>query len=244
MDKELGRRILQLKDTIVTEFDAENWTELGLLMGLTSDIDHHPRLLRSLDWGDGDYPGNVLSFLKGIAQKDKSAFEEVENFVESQFEGTATYVSAKPSAKRLTFAPNVFKVPDDKPQDDLVSVMMPFEKSFDPVHSSIRGAAESAGYRCQRVDDLWEDSVVVQDVFSLVFRSRVVVVDFTGKNANVFYETGIAHTLGKLVVPVSQSLDDVPFDLRHHRVLKYLPNAEGLAAFQDSLARRLSNLGA
>jgi hypothetical protein len=67
----------------------------------------------------------------------------------------------------------------------------------------------------------------------------VVVVDFTGKNANVMYETGIAHTLGKHVVPISQSLDDVPFDMRHHRVARYLANREGFAALRATLKEKL-----
>jgi hypothetical protein len=92
---------------------------------------------------------------------------------------------------------------------------------------------------CVRVDDIWEDSVIIQDIFSLIFRSHVVVVDFTSKNPNVMYETGIAHTLGKHVVPISQSLDDVPFDIKHHRVLKYLANGEGLAAMSAKLTERL-----
>ena len=73
----------------------------------------------------------------------------------------------------------------------------------------------------------------------MIFRANVIVVDFTGKNANVMYETGIAHTLGKHVVPISQSLEDVPFDMRHHRVLKYLPNGEGMAALESKLSEKL-----
>jgi hypothetical protein len=50
---------------------------------------------------------------------------------------------------------------------------------------------------------------------------------------------GIAHTLGKLVIPVTQSLDDVPFDMAHHRVLKYLSNQEGLSSLESMLAEEL-----
>jgi hypothetical protein len=53
------------------------------------------------------------------------------------------------------------------------------------------------------------------------------------------YETGIAHTLGKHVVPISQSLDDVPFDMAHHRILKYLPNSEGIEVMVSKLAEKL-----
>lgn len=92
------------------------------------------------------------------------------------------------------------------------------------------------------MDDIWANSAIIQDIFDLIFVSSIVVVDFTGKNSNVMYETGIAHTLGKHVVPITQSIDDVPFDLQSHRVLKYLPNSEGLASLQTDLARRLATL--
>ncbi len=57
------------------------------------------------------------------------------------------------------------------------------------------------------------------------------------------YETGIAHTLGKHVIPISQSLDDIPFDMRHHRVLKYLANGEGLHALESRLTEKLRQVG-
>jgi hypothetical protein len=46
--------------------------------------------------------------------------------------------------------------------------------------------------------------------------------------AQPFYETGIAHTLGRPVVPITQNAEDVPFDLHHHRYQRYLANGEGL----------------
>ena len=68
----------------------------------------------------------------------------------------------------------------------------------------------------------------------------MVIVDFTGKNPNVMYETGIAHTLGKTVIPITQSLDDIPSDLGHHRALKYYPNEEGLRNLSNELYKRLN----
>ena len=112
--------------------------------------------------------------------------------------------------------------------------MMPFAMDFDATYKAIKGSCKDAGLRPLRADDIWEESTVVQDIFNLIFRAQVVIVDFTGKNSNVMYETGIAHTLGKHVVPIAQSLDDVPFDMRHHRVLRYLPNAEGLLSSERS----------
>jgi hypothetical protein len=166
-----------------------------------------------------------------------SAFAVFEQYVAQKYPGEGQYVSAKPSARKITFAPNVFQVPELRTETDLVAVMMPIRAEFDPIHEGIKKACKLAGYRCLRVDDIWEESALIQDIFNLIFRAYVVVVDFTEKNPNVMYETGIAHTLGKHVVPISQSLDDVPFDMAHHRILKYLPNGEGI----DSMVSRLAN---
>jgi hypothetical protein len=136
----------------------------------------------------------------------------------------------------------VFSVPDVAVDPTLAAVMMPLSQEFSAVYRSIRKACEDVGFECVRADDIWEDSVIIQDIFSLIFRAQVVVVDFSGKNPNVMYETGIAHTLGKEVIPIAQSLDDVPFDLKHHRILKYLPNTEGLQDLRKRLATKLNQL--
>lgn len=158
------------------------------------------------------------------------------------FPDAGHYVSALPAERKITFAPSVFKVPDGGIELDLVAVMMPFA-GFSGTHEAIKAACKISGHRCVRVDDIWQDSTVIQDVFSLIFHANIVVVDFSGKNANVMYETGIAHTLGKHVVPITQSKGDVPFDLLHHRYLSYFPNSEGLEKLTQELAVRLKQLG-
>ncbi|SRR5258708_7384996 len=238
-DVALGKRIIALRQRVVANFDEGTWDEVGLLTGHSKLINTYPRLLRSLQWGDGDYSGNVLGVLHSIAEEDIAAFHTIEQFVDEKFPDKSEYISAKPSERRITFAPNAFKVPDLSVETDVVAVMMPFQQEFAPVYKAIRRACADTSLRPMRADDVWEDSTIIQDIFNTIFRAQVVVVDFTGKNANVMYETGIAHTLGKDVVPISQSLADVPFDMQHHRVLKYLPNSEGLKALQEKLAHKL-----
>jgi len=117
--------------------------------------------------------------------------------------------------------------------------MMPFGAAFNPVWETLREAVSESGWRCQRADDVWENHAIIQDIVELIARSKVVVCDLTGKNANVFYEVGIAHTLGREVVLITQSAADVPFDLQHLRHIQYLGNSEGLEQLKESLLDRL-----
>lgn len=240
LDPALAKRILALRARVAAEFTSSDWIEVGLLTGFSDLINGHRRLLRSLSFGDEDYSGNALEIIMTIADSNPGAFATFEHFVVEKYPGEGQYISAKPSQRKITFAPNVFQVPENQTIElDLVAVMMPFKTEFASVHAGIKQACVAASYRCARVDDIWEESTVIQDIFNLIFRAHVVVVDFTGKNPNVMYETGIAHTLGKHVIPLSQSMDDVPFDIAHHRVLKYLPNGEGIQAMVAPLAERL-----
>lgn len=145
---------------------------------------------------------------------------------------------------KLVFAPSVFEVPESpEPQTDLVSVMMPFDPRFEDVFRSIKTTCDEMDLRCFRVKDIWKESQIIQDIFELILASRIVVVDFSDANTNVFYEAGIAHTLGKEVVPLAQSVKhDVPFDLQSHRVIEYLANDEGLAKLSSKLKRRFETI--
>lgn len=241
--KETGARILELKNRIVAHFTANDWGEVGLRTGYSDLITHHDRLLRSLSFGDDDYAGHVQNVLLQIARTDAAALNLVEEIVNEKYPDQTNFVSVRPSARKLTFAPSVFEIPDDTTvEPDLAAVMMPFSAEFRPVHEAIAAACKAAGYRCVRADNIWDHTTIIQDVFKLILKAGVVIVDFSGKNPNVMYETGIAHTLGKLVVPISRSAADVPFDLKHHRVLEYLPNTEGLAAMTAALQKKLGQI--
>ncbi len=140
-------------------------------------------------------------------------------------------------------SPRVFSVDAiHRVEDDLISVMMPFSAGFQDVDESIKQMASEIDMRCLRADDIWEHDTVIQDVVSLICRSRVVVCDCTGKNPNVFYEAGIAHALGKDVILITQSEADIPFDLRHIRYLTYLNNNEGRIALTERLSRRVQTI--
>lgn len=139
--------------------------------------------------------------------------------------------------------PTVFEIPEhENIEPTLASAMMPFDAGFAEVFDSIRQAADNAGLRCRRADDIWENAAIIQDVVALIDRSRIVICDCTGKNPNVFYEAGIAHTLGREVILITQNEQDIPFDLRHLRYVRYLNNIEGRAALTEALEARMQTI--
>lgn len=144
-----------------------------------------------------------------------------------------------PRAVAIPIEPKVFRVPEDPIDATLVAVMAPFDAAFDQMFQAVERAAGEVGLRSLNARQVWDAEEIIQDIFALIYRSRMVVCDFSGQNANVFYEAGIAHTLGKVVIPIAQTIDDLPFDLRHHRALIYRNDEAGLQQLSEVLGRRM-----
>lgn len=166
--------------------------------------------------------------------------------VYNAFKSNEVFISTSTDVNKvkntITFLPSVFNIPDKPIDSNSVSVMMPFNMEYDSVLETIKDACLDTGLICKRVDDIWNNSTIVQDIFELIYCSSIVIVDFSGKNLNVFYEVGIAHTLGKNIIPITQSIEDIPFDLRSHRSLLYLNNNEGLLELKKGLKTKLKGL--
>ncbi|WID98156.1 hypothetical protein QO058_07910 [Bosea vestrisii] len=139
--------------------------------------------------------------------------------------------------------PSVFNIPEhERIEAQLMSVMMPFDAGFASVYAAIQEAGVACNLLTRRADEIWEAPGIIQDVVSLIDRARIVVCDLTGRNPNVFYEAGIAHTLGREVIIITQSEHDVPFDLRHLRHIRYLNNNEGRVALRQALQARIATI--
>lgn len=114
---------------------------------------------------------------------------------------------------------------------DTCFILMPFGEWFDFYHDEIYVPAITAsGLIPKRADDLYRPSAIVNDIWSLTHQARIVLADLSGKNPNVFYELGMAHAIAKPAILVTDSMADVPFDLRALRVIVYEKNAPNWGA--------------
>lgn len=103
-----------------------------------------------------------------------------------------------------------------------VFVLMPFDSAFDDVYQlGIKPACSEAGAYAERVDEQQYDERILDRIYNQIAKADLIVADMTGRNANVFYETGYAHALDKRVILLTQKANDIPFDLKHHPHIVY-----------------------
>jgi hypothetical protein len=136
----------------------------------------------------------------------------------------------------------VFGKPSSEKFD--VFVIRPFEERFTKVlETAIRPACKRRALTVGFGKDLYSSKQIITEVWSLIFNAKAIVADCTSLNPNVFYEIGIAHTLGRYVILLTQNLRELPYDLQHLKTIEYAPDANGLKALEDTLVRWLETAG-
>jgi hypothetical protein len=140
-------------------------------------------------------------------------------------------------------SPVLSKEPRAREFLDTCFVMMPFGEWFDRYYQEIYvPAIKDAGFEPVRADELFTTGSVVEQIWEQIEKAKLLLADLSGKNPNVFYELGLAHAARKPVVFTAGQLEDVPFDLRHLRVIIYdVREPEWAARLRTSVADYLRN---
>lgn len=102
-------------------------------------------------------------------------------------------------------------------------VLMPFDPAFDDVYRlGIKATTEELGMIATRVDEqVFHKEGILERIYNQIDAADFIIADMTGKNPNVFYEVGYAHAKKKLCILLTETVSDIPFDLRHHRHIVY-----------------------
>lgn len=127
-----------------------------------------------------------------------------------------------------------------------VFVIMPFAAPFLPTYTDVlKPLADELGLTLLRGDELSSSrGSVMEEVWSALNACRFVIAEITGGNDNVFYELGIAHTLNKPAILITQAAtpEGVPFDIRHLRYVRYDTTADGSARLRSDLRTAITRL--
>jgi hypothetical protein len=130
---------------------------------------------------------------------------------------------------RLRISP-IFGSTNVEVDPKLVFVLMPFNDEVTAVYESIvLPSVEEKGLTCRRANDFSSNKAIMEDIWKAICSSRLVIADLTGFNANVLYELGIAHTVGKETIMIYQKKENIkfPFDLSQIRRIEYENSAAG-----------------
>ena len=101
-------------------------------------------------------------------------------------------------------------------------IVMPFSLEWSgDVHRTLSGACQTLAVQAVRGDDLFTPTDILVDIWHSLNSADIVIADITGRNPNVLYELGIAHTLAKPVLIISRNAADIPIDLSTRRVILY-----------------------
>ena len=223
---ELAKQILRPKQP-ADEIDGLRKAFLNA-PGLSAVYSHY----RGENLPDDKFLKNTAVDKYGIEEDKFSEFKEV--FLESLAEAglleehgtskrlkdvsdkTSGAVTDEKTIKKQSKAAGVTSV-------DTCFVMQPFAKPLGDYYEIVyKPAIEKAGLVPVRADaDLFATGKIIDQVWRGINAAKVLVAELTTRNPNVFYELGLAHALKKPVVLVSSNEADVPFDLKHIRVIYY-----------------------
>lgn len=143
-----------------------------------------------------------------------------------------------------TVANSVFQNNQFVLNERLVFMLSPYGDPFDTIYSNhIKPTVEKINdLTCVRADNIYDNRPVIDDIWRLTNEARIIIAELTDKNPNVFYETGLAHAIDKEVILITQSSDDVPFDLRHRRYISYQETHEGIEKLKVDLTNTITNI--
>jgi hypothetical protein len=121
-----------------------------------------------------------------------------------------------------------------------IFVAMPFANEMEDVfHYGIQGAANAAGFLCERADMSSFTGDIVQWVKQRIESASLVIADLTTANPNVYLEVGYAWGCRRPTVLLVKDATQLKFDVKGQRCLVY----NSILDLEKALTKELTNLG-
>ena len=119
-------------------------------------------------------------------------------------------------------------------------VLLPHTDEFDGIFdTAVRPAMEANGIDVTKANDIYNPGFILGQVWQQILSSEVVVADVSGINPNVIFELGLCYGLHRSPILLVRNPDELPFNLRSLRYIKYENTARGAKALQDDLTRAI-----
>jgi nucleoside 2-deoxyribosyltransferase len=87
-------------------------------------------------------------------------------------------------------------------------VLMSFSDDFDDIYKpGIKAACEEVGIYCERVDETHVLGPIYDKIVNAITKADIIIADLTGRNPNVYYETGFAHAQNKVTIHLCKDVN-------------------------------------
>ena len=124
----------------------------------------------------------------------------------------------------------------DKPK---VFFIMPFENDFFDLYNEFKSRFGET-FDFSHAGDLDNQQNIIKDIVVGIAEADIIIADLTGLNPNVFYELGIAHTMDKKTIIITQNIDDLPFDIRSYRANQYSLKFNKIPSFMKEMEKLMN----
>lgn len=121
----------------------------------------------------------------------------------------------------------------------MVFLLTPFSNEATKTYVLIKNICSECGLNLYRGDEEFSHEDILTNIVKYIVKARIIVANIDGKNPNVFYELGIAHTLGKPTILVSKAIENAPFDIQQNRIVLYKNDDELKIKLSKELSRIL-----
>lgn len=123
-------------------------------------------------------------------------------------------------------------------------VVMQFSAEYNELYEEvIKPTCAKFGLDVIRADDMYTNSLILEDITKSIREASVVIADITADNPNVFYEVGYSHAINKPTILLSdKKRAKLPFDVSGFRTLFYENSIGGKRAVEENLYKYLQNI--
>lgn len=233
---ERRQMILDISKAIQATFSTSEWTEVGYLTSTDEYIDNHPRLLRSLQWGDDDYKGHVLDAVARMLDLDDANLKRL-----VEYEPIASWLNANDPGALQSLQADVYgmAVPAVVPTGSQAAIAALADaqallesrgptSAVDRVHTGVHGFLKGA---CSEANIEFEPDATSNQLLKLLLEHHPALQDLGSRGQEV-----------RRLIRMSASIVDAMGTLRNHASLAH-PNEELLdqeeALLVINLARSL-----
>ncbi len=129
-----------------------------------------------------------------------------------------------------------------------IFIAMPFDEDLEDNYSTIKNVHKELKITYKelkifRMDMHTGESIdIPKRIYDEIFESGIIIADVTKINPNVYYEIGVADTLSKKVILISNAASSLPFDLRHRKAIIFKNQTDLSSKLKNDLEAILLNI--